>query len=102
MASFRDTVMDALLAKLTADCGATFVSYSRRLMTYEALLQKKQTTNPILQPALYLFDGVGLGGGREKVEQRGRGRPPISILDRTIVVYAQLPGGGTSDGPDGT
>lgn len=101
MTAFRDTVMAALLAKLQADCGSTFQTYSRRFLTWEDLVNTAQG-QALLQPALFLFDGVGLGGGRERFEQRGRGRPVVSVLDRTVVIYAKLPGGGTPSGPDHT
>jgi len=40
---------------------------------------------------LFLFDGIGYGGGKTTYERRGRGMPPKRVLMRTIVVYAQFP-----------
>jgi hypothetical protein len=99
--SVYEPIMAALLALLQTKCGATFGYYSRRFITWENLIQNVQTgSSPISQPALFLYDGIGFGGGRTKYEQRGRGRPPVRILLRTIVVYARIPGGGTAQGPD--
>lgn len=102
MTSRRDTIMDALLAYLKAQCGTTFLHYSRRFITWEQMLQNITAGKAtIRQPALLLFDGVGLGGGTDKFEDRGRGVPPVVTLSKTIVIYATLPGGGSSAGPAG-
>ena len=103
MTSRRDTIMDALLAFLEAQCGTTFKYYSRRFITWEQMLQNITAGKPtIRQPALLLFDGVGLGGGTDKFEPRGRASPGVVTLSKTIVIYATLPGGGSSAGPSGT
>ena len=94
-----EPIMAALLQLLETNCGATFNTYSRRFVMWENLVS---LTPPVAQPALYLFDGVGLGGGTTKYEQRGRGRPPVRVLTRVIVIYAQLPGGNTPGGVDST
>jgi hypothetical protein len=79
----------------------TFRYMSRRFVTWETLIGSIQSgAIPFVQPALFLFDGVGLGGGRIKYEQRGRGRPTVRVLSKTVVIYAQLPGAGTPAGPD--
>lgn len=105
MTSRRDAIMDALLAYLQAQCGDTFKSYSRRFLTWEQMVQDAQATGQrrpaVKQPALFLFDGVGLGGGTDTFQPRGRGSPGTVVLGKTIVIYARLPGGGTSQGPDG-
>jgi hypothetical protein len=70
---------------------------------WENLIQSIQNgAAPFQQPAMLLYDGVGFGGGHTTFEQRGRGRPPVRIMHRTIVIYAQLPGSGTPQGPDAT
>lgn len=101
MTAFRDTVMSALLTHLQTQCGATFATYSRRFVTWEELIQRQGSTFPVAQPALYLFDGVGLGGGETRYEPRGRATPAVVTMDRTIVVYAQIPSGEVGN-PDAT
>lgn len=102
MTSRRDTIMDALLEHLRAECGRTFLYYSRRFITWERLVQSVQAGKPVIrQPALFLFDGVGLGGGTDTFVSKTRASPPLVTLSKTIVIYAQLPGGGTPNGPDG-
>ena len=100
--STYEPIMDALLVLLKSSCGDTFSYYSRRFQTWEEVIQNSKRGQPtqFLQPALFLYDGVGFGGGRIKFDQRGRGVPPVRTMMRTIVIYAQLPGGGLSDGPD--
>lgn len=103
-----EPIMDALLALLRAQCGDTFNYYSRRFLMWEQIVQATNSgTSPIRQPALCLFDGIGLGGGRIKYEPRGRGNPGVRTIDRTIVIYARLPrasdsgaDSGASGGPD--
>ena len=101
--SIYEQIMVALLAVIKTNCGSTFVTYSRRLKTWEQMIQDLQNGQPtVKQPALYLYDGVGLGGGRVKYEPRGRGSPGVRILERSIVIYAMFPGGGTPRGIDST
>lgn len=98
-----DEIMDALLVFLRASCGDLFNYYSRRLLFWEEVAQKLTETDsavPIRLPALFLFDGIGFGGGRISFESRSRGVPSVRIMYRTIVVYAAIPGGFTPDGPD--
>jgi hypothetical protein len=99
-----EPIATALFAKLNAALVPGVFRYtSRRLLIWEDLLQSIQLGSvPFQQPAMFLFDGVGFGGGRIKVEQRGRGRPPVRIMSKTIVIYAQLPGAGTPAGRDAT
>jgi|SRR5580693_3659808 hypothetical protein len=92
-----EPIMVALLNLLQTNCGTTFNSYNRRFIMWENL-----ASTPLVQPALFLYGGAGLGGGTTKYEQRGRGRPLVRVLSRTIVVYAQLPGAGTPSGQDAT
>jgi len=100
MTSFRDTVMDTLLARLKDACGDSFKYYSRRFWTWEQMLaSRQQGDSPISLPALFLYDGVGLGGGVDKVEPRGRASPSVITMKRTIVIYAEYPGTGTPGGP---
>jgi hypothetical protein len=97
-----EPIMNELADLLTtALVPGTFRYVSRRFVTWENLIQNIQSgISPFIQPALLIYDGVGFGGGHTKYEQRGRGRPPVRVLSRTLVVYAQLPGGGTPSGPD--
>ena len=102
MTSVYEPIMDALLSLLQTQCGDTFLYYSRRFQTWEEVIQNSKRGQPmqLLQPALFLYDGVGFGGGRIKMDPRGRGTPTVRTMQRTIVIYAQLPGGGLADGPD--
>lgn len=100
MTAYRDQVMDALLALLQARCGATFVTYSRRFVTWEDLIQRSKSSAVVPQPALFLMDGAGLGGGRNTYQPRGRASPGINIIERTICIYAQMTGAATPGGPD--
>ncbi len=97
-----EPIMNALLTLLETQCGDVFAYYSRRFQMWEEVIQNSKRGQPtqLLQPALFLFDGVGFGGGRIKMDPRGRGTPTVRTLMRTIIVYAQLPGGGLADGPD--
>lgn len=105
----REQIMDALLARLQTLCGDTFLTYSRRFIMWEQIAQAMQngaaiTPNgqPLRQPALMLFDGMGLGGGIDRYAPKSRSLPPIVTLFKTIVIYAQIPGGDTPQGPDFT
>lgn len=97
-----EPIMNALLGLLEGSLvPGTFRYASRRFVTWEALIASIQSgVSPFPQPALLLYDGVGFGGGMVRFEQRGRGRPKVRVVSRTIVVYAQLPGGNTPSGPD--
>jgi hypothetical protein len=95
-----DPVMNALLSYLQAQIAPyTFLSYQRGIVIWEQLIQQQTSTPIIRQPALFLYDGVGFGGGRTEYRRRGKNLPPIRIIHRTIVLYAQettaggLPGG---------
>jgi hypothetical protein len=91
----REQVMNALLALLQRQCGSTFATYSRRFMTWEQVVNSYQaeTVLSLKQPALFLYDGVGFGGGVDKFEQgSGRGTPAIVTMSRSIVIYARMPG----------
>ncbi len=100
----REQIMDALIAVLRADetVASMFPTISRRFVMWEQLQQSIQNGAPFYQPALFLYDGVGLGGGIDTYEQVGLGTPARVTLRRTIVIYARLPGGGTAAGPDFT
>ncbi len=98
----REQIMDALLAVLRNNAGvaAAFPTISRRFLMWERVIQSQQDAQPLYQPALFLYDGVGLGGGIDTYEHNSRSTPARVILRRTIVIYARLPGGGTPSGPD--
>lgn len=96
-----DPIMDALLALLQTSCGSIFQTYSRRFLMWEALVNSINNNAAPAFPALYLYDGPGLGGGTIKYENRGRG-PAKRTLTRTIVIYGQIPGGGSPGGIDAT
>jgi hypothetical protein len=98
----REQVMDALLAFLRADAGVAeaFPTISRRFLMWQQVNEWQQNGQPLRQPALFLYDGVGLGGGTDHYDPRSRGTPKAVTLRRTIVIYAKLPEGGTPVGPD--
>lgn len=100
----REQIMDALLTVLQNDetVAGLFPTISRRMVMWEQLQQSIQQGAPFLQPALFLYDGVGLGGGIDTYDQAGFGTPAKVLLRRTVVIYARLPGGGTAQGPDFT
>lgn len=95
-------VMDALMTQLTANLGPLFQTYGRRLRTWQELNQLMTTAGGVgvKQPALYLYDGPGLGGGFTTYQPRQRGTPNVRIMKRTIVIYARMPGAGTPGGVD--
>lgn len=100
----REQIMNALLAQLQALCGQTFATYSRRFIMYQDLLQMLTTDSGdsrqlIRSPALFLYDGVGFGGGRDVWVQGNRGSPSKRTLYRTIVLYAWRDGALTPAGP---
>jgi len=100
-----EPIMDGILALLqNALMPGTFRYMARGIIPWEQIDQMITTniTLPFRQPALFLFDGIGYGGGKTQFERRGRGMPPKRVLHRTIVIYAQFPGSGTPSGPDGT
>jgi hypothetical protein len=93
-------IMEALLALLESKCGTLFKTYSRRLVMWENLTQMAGT-NAIVQPALFLFDGmISPESGVITYERTSRAVPNKRELQRAIVIYAQIPGGGTSGGID--
>lgn len=96
----REQIMNALFVLIKARCGDTFKYYSRRFMTWEQVVQSYTQGQPILQPALFLYDGVGFSGGRDQWDVRQRGNPTVVTLYRDVIIYAQLPGGATPGGAD--
>jgi hypothetical protein len=98
----REQIMNHIFADLQTFCGTNFRTYSRRFLTWEDVVQSYRDGTPLLQPALYLYDGPGFGGGADMWDPRGPGNPSVVTMLRTIVIYATLPGGGTPQGPDGT
>ena len=95
-------IMDALLALIQQKCGSTFKTYTRRLTTWEQLAESLQQGGPkIQQPYLCLFDGViTADSGMIDYERTSLSVPFKRELYRSIVIYAQIPGGGTPGGPD--
>ncbi len=90
--STREAVMNALLSHLKTDLGTTFLTYTRRFMTWEQVVTASQQNGVgARQPMLILYDGVGFGGGVDQFEPRGRGTPGVVTLKRPIVNYAQQP-----------
>ncbi len=93
--SYED-IMNALLLWIQQHTGygtltPTFQSYARGIVMWEQL-SMVQNNNPIIrQPALYLYDGVGFGGGKTRYEQKSRSLPVLRIISRTIVIYAKWP-----------
>ena len=103
MSSTYVPIMNALLALIQSQCGDAFKTYSRRLVTWEDMAQKIANGQAPAQPALYLFDGVMMtGGGRINFERTATAVPDKRLMEKTIVIYAQLPGSGTAGGPDST
>lgn len=97
----REAIMDALLARAQTRCGATFGTYSRRFQMYDDLVQAITSGNAPKFPALYLYDGVGFGGGLDRWDQSGGvAVPGKRTMVRTIVIYAIKPKANTPDGAD--
>jgi hypothetical protein len=97
-------IMDALLTLLKTNCGTAFQTYSRRLVMWEQLAQSLQNGgSQIRQPALYLFDGMIVPeSGMINYDRTQRSVPNKREIQRAIVIYAQIPGGGTPAGIDQT
>lgn len=89
----RETVMNALLAKVAASAG--FLTVSRRVQLIPGAPTPTVATPP-LQPALYLLEGD------EETKERGRGLPPVHVWDVDLWVWAKIPVGATIGVPDGT
>lgn len=107
MSVTREQIMDAMLALLVARLGpapgsAIIKSFSRRFVMYEDFKTMMANGDSPPLPALYLFDGTAFGGGIDTWDQKGRGVPVKRTLDRSIVIYAVVPGAGTPGGPDRT
>jgi hypothetical protein len=102
-----DPIMNALLALLKSATGyntpsQVFQFYQRGIIPWEMLAQTNNNQPLIRQPALFLYDGVGFGGGTTEYEQRGRSRPVVRVITRTIIIYAQqLSAGGVPGGVTG-
>ncbi len=99
-----EPIMDGILQLLqNALMPGVFRYMARGIIPWEQVDQiiSSNLTLPFRQPALFLFDGIGYGGGKTIYERHGRGTPAIRKLLRTIVVYAQFPGTGTPSGPEG-
>jgi hypothetical protein len=104
VSNIYDQVSDAIVSFLTTRCGATFKSYQRGVLLYDDVIQR--LTQPsgggpeLVFPQLWFYEGVGLGGGTNKVESPGRGLPAKRTLNRTIVIYALKPKANTPAGAD--
>lgn len=92
-----EQIMDALLAYIQKQTGSgsltpTFQTYARGIGWPWV---KSQIWQTVRQPALYLFDGYGLGGGKIQYVQKSRSLPVLRHIERTVVIYAQTaaPGG---------
>lgn len=98
-----EPIMNALVTFLKANCSADFPTIRRRFITWENLIQLvAQDKAPFAQPCMIIYDGIGFGGGKVVYDPRGRGTPGVRTMHRTLVIYAQAPGGGTPAGPDDT
>lgn len=97
----REQIMNALLARLQAKCGAAFLTYSREFIMWEDMIQLigANVAKAPAFPALYLYDGVGFGGGVDNFVQGQWGTPVKQTLYRTIVFYCRKAGAGTPAGP---
>lgn len=103
MSDVYETAAQALFTFLQASCAGTFPTIQRRFLTWESLVQDvNQGIAPLVQPALLVYGGPGFGGGKIKYDQRGRGRPPVRTLSKSLVIYQRLPGGTTPAGIDAT
>src|SRR5258707_13440746 len=94
--------MNGLLALLqNALVPGTFRYMARGIIPWEQIDQMISTniTLPFRQPALFLFDGIGYGGGNTQYQRRGRGKPPKPVLHPTALAYRQFPSNGTPGGP---
>lgn len=96
-----EPIAAALLTMLQTRCGATFATYSRRFLTWENMKESRQAGNAIAQPALFLYEGVGFGGGSIKIEPGGA-NPSKRTMSMDLVIYAQMAGGGTPGGISAT
>lgn len=54
----------------------------------------------IAQPALFLYDGIGYGGGLDQFLETRRGLPAVLVMHRTIVFYCSIPGANSPAGID--
>jgi hypothetical protein len=86
-------IMNALLALLKVQCGTLFQTYTRRLVMWEQLAQSLQSGGTLIrQPYLCLFDGtITTDSGTIRYHRQGMGVPARREMDKTIVIYAQLP-----------
>lgn len=97
-----DPIMNALLAYLQANIPAnTFYTFARGFVMWEQVSQLINGLPIMRQPALWLYDGMGAGGGKITYDRKSRSLPPIRIMDRTIVIYAQSPAIGSQPGGQG-
>lgn len=95
-------IMEALLALLQSKCGTLFKTYTRRLVMWEQLAQSLQGGGTLIrQPYLCVFDGVVVSDtGTIRYERTALSVPFKREINRSIVIYAQIPGGGNPDGID--
>lgn len=97
----REQVMDALLARIRTLCGSAFATYDRRFQMWDDLVNAIKAGNAPAFPALYLYDGVGLGGGIDNWDHSSQvsiAQPVKRLLTRTVVIYALKDGANTPDG----
>lgn len=90
-----EQIMNALLAYLKAQIPAnTFLTFRRGVVQWQELGRVVNGVPIMRQPALFLYDGPGFGGGRVRYEQRSRSLPVIRILHRTVIIYQRTPAAG--------
>lgn len=90
-----DPIMDALLAYLRTQIPAnTFLSFQRGIVMWPELSRIANGNPVVRQPALFLYDGVGFGGGKTHYQHQNRVVPAIRTMSRTIVIYAKTPTAG--------
>lgn len=92
-----EDIMNSLLSWIQQNTGygtptQMFQTYQRGVVMWEKLGQVVNGNPLVRQPALFLYDGVGFGGGVTKYQQRYRATPVVRVIQRTIVIYAKLPG----------
>lgn len=102
----RDLAMTALLAHVQAQCGTLFKTYSRRFVMWDDLVNMlaqnapQGTGLPPDFPALFVYDGIGFGGGVNTWRQTGDAKPPVRTFTVTLVAYARKTNAGTPEGAD--
>ncbi len=86
-----EPIMDALLAYLQDQIPAkTFLTFRRGIVQWQELATQMNENPVIRQPALFLYDGLGFGGGSIIYSNPGgRATPTIRVIKASIVIYAK-------------